>query len=66
MNFDRFNRKEYNGKAYDLTECIGEWNGYEVYLGYLNGEEDVLLAKNNKAWYASEDDLKTINYLFDL
>lgn len=71
MNFDDFDfssliRKDYDGKQFDMTEYVGDWNGYEVHLGYTREDDYILLTKGKKAWYASEEDCQEIRYLFDL
>lgn len=66
MRLDQFIRREYDGKEFDFIEYMGDWNGFEVYSGLTTTSEDFLLAKDNKAWYASEDDCQIIKYVFGL
>ena len=65
-SFEDMIRKDYDGRPFDLTEYVGEWAGYEVYLGYTKSEEYIMLAKGKKSWYASKDDCREIKYIFDL
>ena len=62
----RFIRKEYDGKPFDMTEYVGDWDCYEVYLAYTPRKEYIMLVEGNHAWYASEDDSREIKYSFDL
>lgn len=58
--------REYDGKEFDMTEYVGDWHGADVYLGYADGEDYILLVKGKKAWYPNEMDLDEIKYIFEL
>lgn len=71
LNFDDIDLdvlfgRDYDGKEFDMTEYVGVWNGYDVYLGYADGEDHVLLVKGKRAWYPNSMDLDEIKYIFDL
>lgn len=70
LKFDNFDlsqylREEYDGKEFDMVEQVGDWEGYDVHLGYTQ-EGEYITVERQKAWYASEDDRETIEYIFDL
>lgn len=71
LNFDDIDLdvlfgRDYDCKEFDMTEYVGVWNGYDVYLGYADGEDHVLLVKGKRAWYPNSMDLDEIKYIFDL
>lgn len=50
-NFDlsQYLREEYDGKEFDMVEQVGDWEGYDVHLGYTQEGEYILLSKVKKA-----------------
>lgn len=40
--------RDYEGKQFDMTNYVGEWHRYDLYLGYADGEDHILLVKGKK------------------